>query len=102
MKKIRYFFFALLFCIIAKAQTSPQPNTLDTQLSNVTQTSVTSGIIYERTLQLANLYNFNKSSTFNTANYDYFKQALLELNKASNNAKFITVNALKIVLVLPF
>lgn len=85
MKKFRYFLCAFSFCIIAKAQTSPATtNTLDTQLSSISQTTVTSGIIYERTLQMANLYNFNKSATFNTANFDYFKQALLELNKASN------------------
>lgn len=96
MKKIRYFLCAFSFCMIAKAQTSPAiTNTLDTQLSNISQTTVTSGIIYERTLQMANLYNFNKSPTFNTANFDYFKQALLELNKASNGTKFITVDNLK-------
>lgn len=96
MKKIRYFLCAFSFCMITKAQTSPAAiSTLDTQLSSISQTTVTSGIIYERTLQMANLYNFNKSATFNTANFDYFKQALLELNKASNGTKFITVDNLK-------
>ena len=71
---------------------------LDQQLSNIDQTSVSSGIIYERVLQKANLYNFNKSTIFNTANFDYFKQALSEMNRASNGLKFINVNILKTII----
>lgn len=79
------------------AQTTPTGEniSLDQQLSNINQSSVSSGIIYERTLQLSNLYNFNKTTTFNTATFDYFKQSLLEMNNASNGTKFITVDNLK-------
>jgi hypothetical protein len=51
---------------------------------NVNQTTITSGIIYERTMQLVDLYNFNREENFNTAGSNYFKQALLEMHLASN------------------
>ena len=97
MKKLFYLALALLFSFSINAQTTPvgENISLDQQLSAVNQSTVTSGIIYERAVQIANLYNFNKSIKFNTANYPYFKQALLEMNKASNGTKFITVDALK-------
>jgi hypothetical protein len=38
-------------------------NDLDSLLINVDQTSVTSGITYERTTQFANLYNFNRPAS---------------------------------------
>lgn len=96
MKKL-FITAVLLFINYSNAQTTPvgENISLDQQLSNINQSSVTSGIIYERTMQLANLYNFNQTETFNTATYDYFKQALLEMNKASNGTKFITVDNLK-------
>lgn len=68
---------------------------LDQQLSNINQSSVTSGIIYERVIPAANLYNFNTVSTFNTANYSYFKQALSEMHRASNGTKFTALANLK-------
>ena len=93
MKKI----YSLLCCaatILASAQSAPanQNNSLDAQLSNINQTTVTSGIIYERVMKLANIYNFNQTTTFNTANFDYFKQAFSEMNRASNSTKFISIN----------
>lgn len=97
MKNLFHFVVALLFSFSINAQTAPAGEniSLDQQLSLVNQSSVTSGIIYERAVQIANLYNFNRTTTFNTANYPYFKQTLLEMNKASNGTKFITVEALK-------
>ena len=78
MKIFHYFLLAFILCIKVNAQTVPAGEniSLDDQLSNVNQTSVTSGIIYERVMQIANLYNFNQSTTFNTANFSYFKQSL--------------------------
>jgi hypothetical protein len=61
---------------------------------NVNQTTITSGIIYERTLQLADLYNFNREENFNTADSNYFKQALLEMHLASNDNLFISSSQL--------
>jgi len=92
MKKIYYFILALFYAG-AFAQTIPpgESISLDEQLSNINQSSVTSGIIYERVAPLANLYNFNKTTAFNTANFDYFKQVLGEMNRASNGTKFTTI-----------
>jgi hypothetical protein len=91
---------ALVVGILTYAQTVPAGEniSLNTQLSNVPQNTVTSGIIYERTLQLANLYNFNKVSTFNQANFGYFKQALSEMRNASNNTRFMSLNTFKLLL----
>lgn len=69
--------------------------TLDDALENVNQSTVTSGIIYERTLQVANLYNFNREQGFDTANYEYFSQALLEMHRASNEELFIPIKTLR-------
>jgi len=77
MKKFYYFLLASTLCLEAGAQTIPAGEniSLDQQLSNINQTSVTSGIIYERVIQIANIYNFNATPTFNTANFNYFQQA---------------------------
>lgn len=97
MQKFYYFLWVLLFSLATHAQTTPANEniSLDQQLTNISQTSVTSGIIYERVISAANLYNFNKVSTFNTANFPYFKQALSEMHRASNNTKFISLDAFK-------
>jgi hypothetical protein len=97
MKKFNYFLWAMLFFTASHAQTIPAGEniSLDQQLSNISQASVTSGIIYERVISSANLYNFNKVSTFNTANFPYFKQAFSEMRNASNNTKFISLEAFK-------
>ena len=97
MKKFNSIVLLLLFSIAVQSQTVPNGEniSLDQQLSNIPQTSVSSSIIYERVISSANLYNFNKVSTFNTANFPYFKQALSEMRRASNDTKFITLDAFK-------
>lgn len=87
--------WVVLFAIATHAQTISADETisLDQQLSNIPQSSVTSGIIYERVISASNLYNFNKVSTFNTANFPYFKQAFSEMRRASNHTKFISLQA---------
>ena len=85
MKKLLNF----LFYFATTALLFAQSNSLDTQLSNINHTSVTSGIIYDRVLKLGNFYNFNKSTDFNSANADYFRQILSEMNRASNNTKLL-------------
>lgn len=97
MKKINNFLWGMLFFTASYAQTIPADEniSLDLQLLNISQTSVTSGIIYERVISSANLYNFNKVSTFNTANFPYFKQAFSEMRRASNNTKFMSLDAFK-------
>lgn len=75
-----------LYQLSAQEITSP----LDDALQQVDQTSVTSGIIFERVTQFANLYNFNKKEKFNTATFAYFQQALSEMHRASNMQLFIS------------
>ena len=67
------FFFTFFSGISLITQTVPAGEniSLDQQLSQVNQSTVTSDIIYERVLQIANLYNFNKSNTFNMATKFY-------------------------------
>lgn len=97
MKKFYYFLLASILCVEANSQTIPagESITLDQQLSNINQTSVTSGIIYERVMQIANIYNFNRTANFNTANFNFYKQALDEMNRASNATKFVTLDNFK-------
>ena len=97
MKKIFFIAISILFFNGAIAQELPTPdyNELDKQFVDIDTTKITSGILYERTAQLANLYNFNLSDSLNTANYDYFKQSILELYNASKARKFMHSNSLE-------
>jgi hypothetical protein len=74
---------------LCNATAQNQEKTLDDALVTVNQASVTSGIIYERVVQFANLYNFNREADFDTADYTYFKQALSEMHRASNEVLFV-------------
>lgn len=85
MKKL-FIFLGLVVFLQIQAQT-----TLDQQLINVNQSKVTSGIIYERVKTFSNLYTYNQpNGTNNTADYQYFEQALSELYRASNKLKLIS------------
>jgi hypothetical protein len=97
MKKILFFIGIVLSCYNSYAQAVPNGEniSLDEQLLNIPQTTVSSGIIYERVISIANLYNFNKVSTFNTANFPYFKQAFSEMRRASNDTKFTSLDSFK-------
>ena len=97
MKKLQHFLWVLCLYSMAHSQTAPANEniSLDQQLININQSSVSSGIIYERVITVANLYNFNKVSTFNTANLPYFKQALSEMYNASNSLKFESLDQFK-------
>ncbi|MDD3003656.1 hypothetical protein [Flavobacterium sp.] len=93
MRKIFICLFLLVYFGNAIAQTSP----LDRQLQNVNQSTVTSGIIYDRSTPLADLcvYNMPADEPHNTADFRFFKQALFELHKASNHTKLISVEQLE-------
>lgn len=88
---------SLFLCIRLFSQTITETESasLDEMLSNINQSSVTSGIIYERTAQFANLYNFNSALDYKTANFKMFTQALAEMYNASNKTKFISYETLK-------
>ena len=85
--------FLFLGAFLCFFNTFAQTSSLDLQLANVDQSSVTSGIIYERSGIMANLYEFNqkREKPHNTANFRFFEQALFELRKASNDNKLITI-----------
>lgn len=93
MKKVLTAFSMFLFYSMVLAQTNP----LDKQLEKINQASVTSGIIYDRVMPLADLCIFNMPSEkpHNTANFRFFKQALFELHKASNYKKLISIEKLE-------
>lgn len=93
MKNLLILFGTFLCFGSAIAQTSP----LDRQLQNVNQSTVTSGIIYNRSTPLADLcvYNMPADEPHNTADFRFFKQALFELHKASNHTKLISVEQLQ-------
>lgn len=88
-------FFYLLVAFMLFSKTTMSQTKLDTMLVNVNKSSVTSGIIYERVAQFANLYNFNKPSFSNTSDYKYFRQALNELHNASNQTRLIDLQELE-------
>lgn len=92
MKKI--LFFGAFMCFINTiAQTSP----LDVQLAKVDQSTVISGIIYERSSRAANLYEFNqvKEKPHNTANFRFFEKALAELYRGSNHKRLLSIKELE-------
>ena len=91
MKKIALLIFALSVCqFISYGQ---EDVSLDQMLVNVNKSSVTSGIIYERTATFANLYKYN--TALDTADIVYFEQAENELYDASNQTKFVSNDALR-------
>ena len=97
MKKLFFLaaFMLISTCINAQNDDADQPKALDSLLVNIDQSLVTSGIIYERTVQLANLYNFNAKDYASTANFNYFRQCLLEMYRASNAKRFISLDELE-------
>ena len=78
--------FTIGFALLSFANAFAQTNSLDKQLQNVNQSSVTSGIIYNRVNPLADLCVFNipAEKPHNTANCRFFEQALFELHKLKN------------------
>jgi len=96
MKKITFLTIVLCICVFSYSQenTSSQENiTLDQMLVNINKSSVTSGIIYERVGTFANLYHYNKE--LDTADVNYFEEALSEMYYGSNKTKFISNSALR-------
>ena len=73
MKKT-LFFCILLLAVKVYTQTVPANEvSLDQMLVNISKTTVTSGIIYERVTPFANLYNFNTNPNRNIADFKFFK-----------------------------
>ena len=100
MKNILY---AIGIVLLSFGSAYAQTNSLDKKLQNVNQAAVTSGIIYDRVLPLADLciYNMPADKAHNTADFRFFNQALSELHKASNYTKLISTTKLK-QLIIPY
>ncbi|MBR9844859.1 MAG: T9SS type A sorting domain-containing protein [Algicola sp.] len=88
-------FFYVLTVIMLLSCSMISQTKLDSMLVNVNQSTVTSGIIYERATQFANLYNFNKPDFSDSSDYKYFRQALHELHAASNQTRLINLQELE-------
>ncbi len=88
MKRICIF---LSLCILSFTQAQTK---LDSMLVNISLTPVTSGIIYERVTPFANLYHLNENSN-QAVDYVYFRQALSELYRASNQTRLISLSTLE-------
>ncbi len=86
--------FSTIMCLI---NTFSQTNTFEAKLAKVDQSSLTSGIIYERSNRFTNLYEYNqvKDKPHNTANFRFFEQALYELYNASNKKRLTSPENLK-------
>lgn len=88
MKKIMILCMSLLLAKVYSQR-------LDQQLSNVDQSSVTSGIIYERSGMYTAIFDFNKSDGPNMASASFFEQTLNDLYFGSNQLKFRSNEAFK-------
>lgn len=61
MKKLFFLFSCMFLSVYIQAQddSAAALKALDSMLVNIDQSTVRTGIIYERTYQKANLYNYN-------------------------------------------
>ncbi|HPF10888.1 MAG TPA: hypothetical protein PKW08_02160 [Flavobacteriaceae bacterium] len=82
----------LPFLTLLHAQETPT-FTVDSLLVNVDMSSLSTGMLYDRTMELGHLDHFNDS--INMANTGYFEQALLELRKASLDQKLTDYKELR-------
>ncbi|MFN3968660.1 T9SS type A sorting domain-containing protein [Flavobacterium sp.] len=98
MKKLFFLALCMTLSFHTKAQDddAAAPKQLDSLLVDIDKSLVTSGIIYERTTPFADLYNFNSKDSSNTADYSYFRQSMLEMYRASNGQKFISLDSLTV------
>jgi len=89
MKKIIMLCMGLLY-INSYTQSLPasETSTLDDKLVNIDKSTITSGILYQRSSIFTRLYDFNKSTDFNTANSSFFEQSLTDMYYGSNQTKF--------------
>ncbi len=101
MKKTLQVIILLLFCGKAFCQNKREAKThieVDEMIENLDVSQMTSGILLERSGNFSNLKAFNENSKEQIVDYKYFRQALLDLNLASNKEKFISSAHLKEIL----
>ncbi|WP_310991295.1 hypothetical protein [Aequorivita marina] len=92
MKTTTFLLVILFISSVGVSQERTEIN-VDSMLVNIDKTTFTSGILYDRVSGLAQLKTFN--DTVRPAHHTYFKQALLELYRASNKNEFLPVKELE-------
>jgi hypothetical protein len=97
MKKI-LFFGVLLFwqynLMAQQVQVEETPPNWSVMLSNLNQTQITAGFLYNKTAMFTNLYDYNRGN-YNLSHADHFYQAINELYYASEQTKFISASQLR-------
>ena len=99
MKKI---LFATSICLLSfnglqaqQVQLEETPPNWSVMLSNLNQSQITAGFLYNKTAMFTNLYDYNRGN-YNLSHADHFKQAINELYFASEQTtKFMSANQLK-------
>jgi Putative serine esterase (DUF676) len=98
MKKI---LFAIGVCLLSfqsvqaqQVQLEETPPNWSLMLSNLNQSQITSGFLYNKVAMFTNLYDFNRGN-YNLSHADHFKQAINELYYASEQTKFISSSQLR-------
>jgi hypothetical protein len=88
--------FALtsFFSIAQQIQIEDTPPNWTVMLSNLNQSQISAGFLYNKTAMFTSLYNFNIGN-YNTSYADHLKQAINELHYAADQTKFISAAQLK-------
>ena len=99
MKKL--FFTISTICLLSfsnifaqQIQIEDTPPNWPVMLSNLNQSQISAGFLYNKTAMFTSLYNFNIGN-YNTSYSDHFKQAINELHYAADQTKFISAAQLK-------
>ena len=104
MKKITILFIGIIGTLISiHAQndnnqfpcTKTVVESMDSLLTYINKTPVTSHILYDRVLAFAGLQDFNREERTDTSNYTHFIQSWSELYRASYKQDFLPVDSLK-------
>ena len=97
MKKILImigFALSTVFSTAQQVQLEETPPNWPLMLSNLNQTQITAGFLYNKTAMFSVLNNYNIGN-YNVSHADHFKQAINELHYASDSNLFISANQLK-------
>jgi len=86
-------FVILLTALVNKLTAQTTQKSIDSLLVNIDKVELTSNVLYDRVMPIANLTIYNDS--INICNTKYFEQALFELHKSSNEQKFVSYQFLR-------
>lgn len=93
--------FILVICLVSfcgvkaqQVQLEETPPNWQVMLSNLNQSQITAGFLYNKVAMFTNLYDFNRGN-YNISHKDHFYQAINELYYASEQTKFISASQLR-------